>query len=113
MNRQEEAPRRVDQPETGHFLLRLVRGGPFVAARIAYTDNLWRATIDGAEQDPPAPEWFRAAGVERIWIGGRRCTPAEYDYHLQLARWARTHSPDHPAAQPEKPIDLRRLPPVF
>lgn len=107
-----EAPRAVDKPEPGYFLLRLVRGGPHVAARILHDDGQWQAIIDGVAADPHADP-AQAVGVFRIWHGGRRCTQAEYDYRLSLKSWAVAAMPQHPAAQPRQPIDLASLPPVI
>ena len=113
MNRRHETARAVDQAEAGYFLLRLVKGGPLVAAQIIHEGGMWRAVIDGVPQLPGAADWTRAAGVERIWIGGTRCTAAEYAYRLNLKSWATTAAPSHPAAQPDKSIQLTRQPSIW
>lgn len=112
-DRRDEAPRAIDQAEPGFFLLRLVKAGPLVAARISHDGGIWRAIIDGVAQEPGAADWTHAAGVDRIWTAGRRCTESEYRYRLALRAHALTADPDHPAANPTKPIRLRNLRPVF
>ncbi len=114
MNRRDEPSRRIDQPAPGLFLLRLVRHGPEVAARIAQdAAGLWWAEIDGKKQGAPDSDPGRAPGVMQVWLSGRSCTDSEYQYHLKLSEWARHNAPDAPAADPTKPIDVRRLPIPF
>jgi hypothetical protein len=103
----------VDQPKVGYFKLRLVKRGPWVGARIDQIDGKWVATIDGTEQSPGHEDPVEAKGVLKVWHAGQFISQPEYNYLVQLAAWAREHSPDHPAANPGKPIDLATLPPVF
>ncbi|MDB5243748.1 MAG: hypothetical protein JWP57_4374 [Spirosoma sp.] len=94
--------------------MRLVKDGPKVAARIWQDDNgLWRAEINGEVQEPAGADPYRARGVLRIWHSGRRCTEGEYRYRLELKAWALANNPDHPAANPSRPISLKRMPPIF
>lgn len=114
MKNASEPPRVVDQPEPGFFLMRLVRRGPKVAARIVHDEHgIWRAHIDGVPQEPGGADPHRARGVLRIWHSGTRCTEQEYLYRLALKAWAMAHDPDHPAANPERPVSLRRMKPIF
>lgn len=115
MNRHAEPPRAVDRPEPGHFRLRLVRGGPFVPARIAHDASGWWAEIDGRRY-APHPDPAQAEGVFRVWHGGRHIDEAEYRHLNAVRGWATATMPDHPAANPREPIDdakLRRLPPLI
>jgi len=108
-----QAPRRVDQPEPGLFKLRLVRGGPFVAAEIHRDDaGRWIATINGKAADGH-PDPALAEGVFRIWHYGIRISASEHAFLVERAAWARVHSPDNPEANPERPIRLGALPPAF
>lgn len=99
-----EAPRRVDVPEPGFFLLRLVKGGVQVAARIIHDESGWSAEING-ERGPAAADPFEAPGLSKIWTFGLRVDEAEYRYRLDVAQWARAHQPTHPAADPTRPVD--------
>ena len=107
------ASRRIDQPEPGYFLLRLVKGGPQVAACIRHDAGLWSAEIDGEPCGPAHADPSQADGVFRIWHAGRPTTAEEFAYRLQLRSWAVANDPSHPAAQASRPVDLRVLPPLF
>lgn len=108
-----QAPRRVDQPQPGLFKLRLVRGGPWVAAEIE-CDALgaWTATID-AERRDGHPDPAQAADVFRIWHYGTQVDASEHAFLVERARWARIHSPDAPEANPTRAIRVGSLPPAF
>jgi hypothetical protein len=106
--------RSVDQPEPGWFEMRLVKGGPPVAARITRDEQgLWGAWIDGVPCGAMHTDPTLAAGVFRIWHGGRFCTEAEHDYRLAMKAWALEHDGNHPAANPTKPINLGARAPLF
>lgn len=109
-----EPPRRIDRPEEGLFLLRLVRGGPLVGAAIVrLPDHRWAAQIDGQWCGEPHGDPVRAAGVFRIWTSGKRVNLEEFQFRLGMRVWAEKHAPFHPAANPRQPIDLSELPPIF
>lgn len=109
-----QAPRRVDQPEPGHFKLRMVAGGPWVAASIEHDAlGIWRATIDGDVKEPGHPDPALADGVFRIWHYGHAIDASEHAYLVERARWARIHAPDSPEANPTRPIRVGSLPPAF
>lgn len=108
-----QAPRRIDLPTPGLFKLRLVRGGPWVAASIDQdAEGRWSATIAGI-QSAAHPDPGMADGVFRIWHYGHVITASEHDYLLERARWAAIHAPDSPEANPERPIHVGSLPPTF
>jgi hypothetical protein len=111
-DRRTESSRRIDAPEAGYFLVRLVRNGPWVAARIVRDEHGWHAVIDGkrgeSNHDPAL-----ADGVSRIWEWGRRVTQTEHDYHREMGAWARGYAPQHPAADPTRPYDPLTAPPSF
>ena len=108
-----QPPRVSDQPRPGWYLLRLVRGGPFVGAQIVqHEDGQWSCMIDGEWQGPSADPWLLPF-TERIHFGGRDSTQAEIEYRIGVKRWAEIHRPDHPAANPRKRIDINDLPTVF
>jgi hypothetical protein len=97
--------RRSDQAVPGHYLLRLVKGGPWVAAEIRRDENgIWYAMLDGVESGPAEDPWS-LPDLERIHFGGRESYASETAYRLAMARFAREHKPDDPAANPRRPID--------
>lgn len=97
--------RAVGLPEPGWFLIRLVRHGPLVPARIIHRDGLWQAVILG-EPRAAAAEPSAAADVFRIWHGGEMITEAEYLTAMRKARQA-------DAPKPREPIRLANLAPLF
>lgn len=108
------APRAVDQPEAGFFILRLVAGAWRVPARIWQDDaGIWRAEIDGELQEPGAADWAKASGIERVWLYGERVHETEYHHRNRIREWVMRHDRNHPAANPKIPISLRAMPAVF
>lgn len=114
----------VDRPEPCFALVRLVRKGPQLPARI------WRPCRctpvggdDQAEHDwtprcdryPPLQGEINGQRVDpvRVWHSGRFCDRAEYDYRMSLKDWAETKAPFAPEANPEQAIDFNQLPPTF
>lgn len=96
---------------------------------------LWHGqpVIDGERQDR-APRWCCAINgrsdrferdedtgyrcrvpldADETWPYCRRIGAREYAFMRRRAKWAREHAPDHPAANPHDPIDLRALAPRF
>lgn len=110
-------------PIPGLYRIRLVKGGPWVAARIVYGPPL--DPIDGTELDR-APRWQcwidgemigadpdpHAAGAYRIWPA-HQVSQAEYDHMVAVSKWAKEHSPRDPAANPTRPIDPLTAPIPF
>jgi hypothetical protein len=108
-----------------HYILRLVRGGPLLPARIWFCDHdpadpdnkldrgrlsLYpRADIAGVEVEPeqladrlysmtdPTP-----AHPPTHWRYAAPCSEAEYRWRLDSLRWAEQHRPDHPVLQPRR-----------
>ena len=113
------AAREIGTPQPGFFRLRLVRGGPWVSARIylpcpvdpefGYPMDRSRhltAEIDGAVDARPD-------AVTKIWITGRPITAADFAFMNADADWCRRHAPLEPKAAPRESIDPRRAPPAF
>lgn len=114
-----ERARLITQPEPGFFTVKLVKGGPFVPARIYHPcpiemgvwdewnwlDRRWPdlvAEIDGEEVE-----------IDRVWLWGRPTTFKEFEFLSHRSRWAHASAPHHPAANPRERIDLGKLPPVY
>jgi hypothetical protein len=121
---------RIDQPRPGFYSTHLVRGGIKVGVRIWFG----RPIIDGEEQDRSPRLCVEVDGrtdrldrdeqtgeplgrvpldVDEVWPFCRPITEAEYRYLRRLAVWAQAHAPDHPAANPRDPIELRAMKPLF
>ena len=107
----------VDQPQAGFYSTRLARRAPPVPVRLAFTQPVvegrkidrsprWIVVIDGRLSDDDACETWS-------WCAGHPIDPGEYRFLIRRAAWARQHSPDHPAANPREPIDVRQLKPAF
>lgn len=81
------ASRRLDQPEVGHWLVRLVKGGPLVPARIirAHTTH---DPLTGEPMDR-SPHWHaeiagKVVDIEAVWHRrGEPITEAEYDDRMK------------------------------
>lgn len=84
------APRRIDQPRPGFFKMRLVRGGPFVAARIWQEGDALKAHINAFPAD-----------LDRVWLFGREIAADEYKRLMGSTLVA------------SDPCDLSRLPSPF
>jgi hypothetical protein len=87
----------IDQPEEGWYRLKMVRGGPWIGAKI------WFA----AKGEDQTPQWQclvngLAADVWEVWprVGGRGISEEEYRKLLP-----------HPS--PGRPLDKLKTPPVF
>ena len=96
--------RRVDQPEPGLFRLRLVKRGPFVAARIRQDFDLFTVEIDGVMRGRPTADPLANPDLLKVWTYGRAVEADEYA--AMLAR--RPSRPD-----PLRAVDPTKLPPVF
>ena len=105
------APRRSDIPTPGWYLLRLVRGGPWVAARVTHEAAGWSVMLDGVTEGPAQDPWA-LRHMERVHWGGRPATEEECQRRLGLARWAALNDPDHHAANPRRAIDLDKIVPI-
>lgn len=112
------APRNIAEPRPGFFAMRLVKGGPEVAARLYLacpmdpefgepTDRPRHllAEVDGAE----ATEGW----IPRIWTSGREISAADFHYLRDDAEWCRDNAPDEPRANPRRAVDPRRVAPSF
>lgn len=130
-------PRRIDQIVPGFYEVRLVKGGPPVAARIAFLPpddpvtgealdrslrfRLWLAerevTDDGEPtRKDPATGRTRVGFLDRLWnvaLTGRAIDEHRYRYLLETHSWEVEHRPDLPAANPRERVDLGRVKPLF
>jgi hypothetical protein len=105
----------VDRPEPGFFELRLVPGGPLVAARIWRPCPMHPLTCEPLDRYRPlcAEIDGAPASVERVWHAGRPIGAAAFAYLDARGRWARARKPDHPFANPRRPITWDTIPVLF
>lgn len=114
---------RVDRPVAGYYRMKRIRGGPWIGVRIwrcchctpvGPAPHAWRpecdryppliATVEGKDQ-PPLPLWS--------WVAGREISEADYRYLTEGSAWDRLYDPQAPSANPDKPIDLGSMPPLY
>jgi len=87
-----EPARRIDQPEVGWFRMRLIKRGPYVAARISRPFGCyWQATINGKSSPMSADP--AEARVFDIWTWAEMISEGEYEALLK-----------HAPADPYQPI---------
>lgn len=104
--------RRFDDPQPSFCLLRAVKRGPFVPARIYWTlsepgvpENVLdrggkpflAAEIAGRTVDP-LDLW------QRVWE--MEIDEAEYNFRMAEMEWMKKHHPTDPLANPYKPVRL-------
>jgi hypothetical protein len=111
-----ERPPIHSEPQLGWFKRRLVKGGPWVPARIFLHQEIdeetgelvapeeLRCEVNGKERDP-VEEW--------TWLAANPIGEAEYLFLVADAAWLRDHKPTAPEANPSVPISSRDIPPLF
>lgn len=102
-----------EEPRCGFFKRRLVKGGPFVPAKIwldaeidattgeLLADEALLCEVNGAYADAES-EW--------PWLCGNSITEAEFNYLTARNAYAAWYSPDEPAANPRQPVDWLKTP---
>ena len=103
--------RAVSAPEPGFFMIRMVKGGPRLPARIHHENGCWWASV-GTREFARHADPLRAPWVERIWHGGEDIDAAEHEHRVRALRAAQA-DPAHPANRPRQPIDLTKLKSLF
>lgn len=115
------APHLIDEvpqdPQLGYFKRRLVRGGPYVSARLYYerwiddetgellSDEKLICEVNGEFADPHE-QW--------PWLCAMPISEAEFNYLEAVRRHVGWHEPDQPQANPRKAIDWTTVnPPQF
>jgi hypothetical protein len=106
------------EPEEGHYAVKLVKKGPEVGAWIVRTSNcfseltvedgrqpLWYALVNGEAVGAMCEDPELHDEVQKIWLFGRKIDKQEYDYLVARYKSYSANWPDHPYANPEKPID--------
>jgi hypothetical protein len=107
-----------------HYVLRLVRGGPLVPARLQWLahepgepDNRrdrWPALLQvvdiAGEIVPPEELTERFHWQAGHWKHAAPVSLAEYEHRLALMRWAERNSPDDPRVRPRRKVDRQQMP---
>lgn len=102
-----------EEPQCGWFKRRLVKGGPFVPARIwleqeidpvtgeLLADEVLRCEVNGNTRDPHE-EWQ--------WLCGITISEREFKYKTALRQHCAWHEPNDPSVNPRQPVDWSRIP---
>jgi hypothetical protein len=102
LSSQRAPSRRLDTPEPGYFLIRMVRKGPLVPCAIFHEFGVWRAEFAGAAQGETHSDPLYADGVTRIWNGF--VERISRDDYLRLSGLAK--NPAHPSSRPREAVNL-------
>jgi hypothetical protein len=112
------APRVIDRPEPGYWLVRLIKDGPWVPAAIVRVQTMHEpGEPDNLMERSP----FLAAeiagdtvAVDEVWQRrGQPITADEYVQRVAQIKWARQHAPHDPIANPRERIDPLTAPLPF
>lgn len=97
--------------EPGGYLLRLVRGGPWVGAVVTFDPATgWTIACEGEFAGPSHTPWELPL-AEKVAIWGQPATEDEIRYRAGLKQWALLYRPDDPAANPRRAINPHRVVP--
>lgn len=110
-----QRPRMIGEPRPGFFRVRLVKGGPWVPARILRPcpiDPTCGYPLDRSPRDLVAEVDGRPVPLDRVWLFGTEIDWPEWA-RLSSITDAERHVPDSPLANPTQRIDLMRAPIPF
>ena len=110
--------RQIGVPEPGFWVLKAVKHGPRVPARIFWTEN-----------EPGEPENHldrggkliltgeiagRTVDPERIWhTRGEEISEGEFAFRMAEIAWCKKHAPSDPLANPWEPVEFNNIPLPF
>lgn len=107
----------VDEPQSGYYRRRLVKGGPWVPVKI------WLIQIvDPETGELTQPSYFccdvdgKPASAEDQWsyVCDQPITRADYDHMVDVSKYAKARDPREPLADPRKKVNLMNVPfPTF
>jgi hypothetical protein len=100
-----------DEPQAGFYKRRLVKNGPWVAARIwldaeldedgaLASEERMRCEVGGTERDA-ADQWS--------YLSSHPISRGDYEFMLADQRWCEANAPNEPLARPGEPIDFNKL----
>jgi hypothetical protein len=107
------APRRINDPQPGRWLVRCCRRCPDVAARIWLCDHEPGTPENKVDQPylqgqigldlvPPIEVWHRRGLIE--------ITAAEFEHQIEWLKWAERNAPNDPRFTYRKPVTLAAIP---
>lgn len=104
-------PRTIDAPQPGCWMIRLVKGGPEVPARIYRHATTHEPGDEENLMERPAFLVAEIAGelvdLDDVWLrGGRAIDDAEYRFQVADHAHAREWRPRDAKANPRRAIDL-------
>lgn len=109
----DDPPTNADEPQCGWFKRRLVKGGPWVPARIwlyqpiddetgeLCGDERLQCEVAGGMRNPE-DEW--------PWLCGNPISESEFDFLTATADWSRRYAPNEPMANPRQAVDWLKVP---
>lgn len=116
--------RPIDRVIPGHYRVRLVRRGPWVAATIEIRDGtIWISEgdreprygctvaeyLDLVVEHTAEGNAFRHPVLRISWFG-EPISARDHAHLVRMERWASENRRDHPAASPKQPIDMGTVP---
>lgn len=88
--------RTINVPQPGFWMVRLVKGGPYVPARIWHDGDALRAEIIDEPVDPIT-----------IWHGrGETIDGEAWQHQIDEIAWLRAHRPNNPRCHPRQPVNI-------
>lgn len=111
-------PRAIAHPEPGFWMIRLVKDGPRVPARIfRHTTTHEPGNPENLMERPSflcAEILGHLVRLDRVWLrSGVPIDAAEFEFQMQDFQHAAAHRPADPKAAPKKRVDLTLIPPVY
>jgi len=103
--------RNIDRPAPGFWMIRAVKHGPELPARIAWHRTACEPGNEANAMDRPAFLFAEIAGepaeLDDVWLRrGRPITESEYRFQVADHAHARAYRPDDAKAQPYRAVDL-------
>lgn len=102
-----------EDPECGWFKTRLVKGGPFVPARIWLHQEIDAETGELVDDE----RWIcevngEIADIDRYWsfLSKNPITEAEFNYLTASMKWTAEHAPFEPRANPRTAVNWLDVP---
>lgn len=103
----------MDVPEEGYWLIRRVKGGPWIPARIWFERHPEHSAPEPWENGENrilgvfAEVNGKPASPMSVWhTRGRPIDAREYGFLLQDIEWVEAYAPHDPKANPDKRVDL-------
>lgn len=111
----EDLPIDGNEPQVGWYKRRLVKGGPWVPARIWLVQHIEDGCLVGDSSiQCEVNGKYADAEQEWTWLCRNPISEAEFNYLTAAIQWSRDYAPDEPMANPHQPVDWAAIPtPTF